>query len=144
MTLALLLIVAFFALGLLAQGIIRTRICALCVAVSFTWASLLLAYWSGAAIDPAILGILMGGSTVGALYYLSARLQPTYAILKLPFFVTAAFAAYAMLRGAAALQWASVALIAGLWVVFGAVALSREHPGFRKATQKLIECCRNW
>lgn len=44
------------------------NLCAICVAVSLTWAALLIAWFAGVTIQPLTIGILMGMSVSGLMY----------------------------------------------------------------------------
>ncbi|MEK7606964.1 MAG: hypothetical protein AAB444_02115 [Patescibacteria group bacterium] len=58
----------FFALSRIFWVIFRAHVCAICAAVSLTWAGFLYAYLSGRSVDPLVLALLMGGSVVGLMY----------------------------------------------------------------------------
>lgn len=145
MTLALLLILSFFALGMLVSSLTRYEVCALCIGISFTWLTLLGLHWSGTRlIDPIVLALLMGGSAVGLMYYLAARAPARYSLFKLPFLVSVLLAVYGVLRGIGAMQWTPIMLVVGLWIAFGVLHVWRENPRLRRVGERLIACCKNW
>ena len=145
MTLALLLVLGFFALGMLVRSFTRYEICALCAGISLAWLMLLGMHWSGTRlIDPVVLAVLMGGSAVGLMYYLAARAPARYSLFKLPFLVSALLAVYGVVRGAAAVEGTGIVLVVGLWIAFGALYVWRENPRLRRMSERLIACCKNW
>lgn len=145
MTPALLLVLAFFVAALLAQRALGRPACALCAAVSLSWITLGVLHWSGVrAADPVLLALLMGGSAVGLMYYLAARLPDRYALFRLPFLMSVLWAVYGALRGTAALRWADAALLLALWAAFGAVHAWRDHPRIRAIGARLLACCKDW
>ena len=58
----------FFALSRIFWVVFRAHVCAICAAVSLTWAGFLYAYLSGRSVDSLVLAMLMGGSVVGLMY----------------------------------------------------------------------------
>lgn len=133
-------ILFFAALGLKA---IFKNLCALCFAFAGTWAILILAdFFFKIPIDPVILGIYMGGSNVGLMYYLYSKLPEELSILKLPFLVTFFFLVYSFLSFT--LDKASVLAVVSSWSVFLFIFLSKNFPKFKNFARKVIECCKNW
>lgn len=53
----------------------KLKICAICAAVSLTWVSLIILKLIGYTIDKLILGILMGQSIVGIMYYIEKKMK---------------------------------------------------------------------
>lgn len=111
------------------------KVCALCASISVTWVTLLALFYIGKSIDPVSIGILMGGSIVGAMYFLERKLPESYQVFKLPFFLTLFSMAYLVLGGFFIFQPFIILIV--LWIMV--VAL--KHKGIRK---RMIECCKNW
>lgn len=122
-----------FALALRRQF---TELCAICFAV-------LLAWIIGLAIgfDPLILGMLMGGSAVGLLYYLGKRLPERFHVFKLPYLLTALTLIFLVLKKE--VEPVSFLTLAGIWILFAFLYFSRDG-GAREWFRKMVECCRNW
>lgn len=74
--LSIIILYFLFALGSKTiKKIVGKKICAICVAVSLTWFSLLVLKWLGFKIDPLVIAILMGQSIVGIMYKLEEYFQ---------------------------------------------------------------------
>ncbi|MEX0672728.1 MAG: hypothetical protein WDZ82_01255 [Candidatus Paceibacterota bacterium] len=140
-------IIALFLGGLAAKSLFP-GLCALCFATAGTWLlGLSVFVFSLEAslgiqeIDPVMLAVLMGGSAVGLLYYLSARLPEQYGFFKLPFLLTLFWLVYLML--AHEHMFGAAILVAGVWAVFiGMFSLKDTHT--RQWVTKIIACCRDW
>jgi len=137
------LLVGFFLLGILARKITGKNICALCGAVSLTWVTMLVMYWLGKDVDLLILGVLMGGSAVGFMYYLGTKVPEKCEILKFPFLLTLFWIFYRVLRGFEDVATESI-ILTGLWIIFGSIFLLYTNNQLRAIGKKLIECCKNW
>ena len=55
--------------------VIKIKICAICGAVSLTWIILLILKFIGYEIESLLLGILLGQSVVGIMYYLEDKIK---------------------------------------------------------------------
>lgn len=67
-------ILALAGIGWRLGTLLNRKVCPICVGVSGTWLIMLFLRFFGTAIDPVILGILMGGSVVGIAYQGEKRL----------------------------------------------------------------------
>ena len=139
----LILIVAIFFLTLGFKRVF-SNLCAICLAVFFTWLiGLILFFWDQnfIEIDSLALALLMGGSAVGFMYYLSGALPEKFLVFRLPYLLTAFTLFYFILN--LTFDFSTVALLIIFWVIFGLVFLFRN-----KITgewfKKIIECCKNW
>lgn len=112
------------------------RLCAICFAVSVTWAAGLVLR-----SDPTILAILMGGSAVGLMYYLAGVLPRRFMVFKLPYLVTAFVLIFFVLR--AEFDPPSLLALLGVWILFGLMFLFRDGRT-RAWFKKVVECCKNW
>ena len=140
------LLCSFFVLALIVRSVIKLNICALCVAVSGTWIVLLVRYTLTGTSDPVAIGILLGGSAVGGMYYISARLPERFHILKFPFLITAFWIIYRILQipSGGNINKEIITLLT-LWLVFGIVfAAHKKKSRLRGIAKTLIACCREW
>lgn len=143
MSLVLLLLIAFFVASIVAQKISGKIFCAICVSVSLTWLILLVMYFNSYRIDPLILGILMGGSAVGLMYYLFRENNP-FQIFKFPFLVFSFWLIYLLvgdLRGGLSRD---LLIVGALWLVFIIVYFFNENGYWKEWSRRIIECCKNW
>jgi len=141
----LILVVALFPIGILLRKTFP-RLCALCFATALSWGiGLVYITTNGAGVTSAdllALGILMGGSAVGGMYYLFSNVSEEKQLFKLPYLVTAFVLVYAVL-----LRKPSVEMAAGIgmvWLLFLALYGSRNVAYLKKSIRQIIECCKNW
>lgn len=134
---------AIFVAGIVVQNITRVKFCAVCVAISSTWIILLGLRLLGYAINPAIIGVLMGESVVGLYYLLEKKLPPAWQLFRWPTLITMTVIAYLIvgIRGGAVRAIMSLALI---WIAFGVIHSFRHYAAIKKITERIIACCRDW
>lgn len=132
-----------FILFVALRSIFKMHICALCAAVSTTWILLLALLYTGREIDPILIGILMGGSAVGLMYYLENKIPERYHIFKFPFLITLVLPIYLLLAQDTGNSRLYIGL-ASLWTVFIALYFLRHRKNFKSTVKRLIECCKNW
>lgn len=118
------------------------RMCALCLAVSMTWAGLLGARWLGVFQDTALLALLMGSTVLGVYYTVEDRVRRSLQLFRLPFYLTLVMAAYMLVT--LAVPVGAVVLLAGLWTVFGLLFLYRENDRIQDHVDAVIDCCGGW
>lgn len=143
MSLMLLLLIAFFIASIALQRISGKSFCAMCVSVSLTWLILLVMYLNYYQIDPLILGILMGGSAVGLMYYLFRENNP-FQIFKFPFLVSLFWLIYLLVGNSRNELDKNFLIIGFLWFIFIIIYLFNEKRGWKEWARRIIECCRNW
>jgi cbb3-type cytochrome oxidase subunit 1 len=80
----LLVITAISLFLLLLKSKLQVRICAICLAVSLTWAGLLAAYHMGWFGNGLLLGLLMGQSITGIYYLLEKHASEPLLLFRLP------------------------------------------------------------
>ena len=143
MTPIVLLIIGLFAIALVVRQITSFKICALCFAVSASWLVGLADYFSKRIIfdNPIVLAILMGGSAVGLMYYLSRVSPNKFSFFKFPYFITALLLIDFVFRREATAP--AVLLIVGIWLVFFLIFIFR-NKNTKNWFQKILECCKNW
>ncbi len=144
------IVVVFIGMALLfgAVVLIRSRSglqwCAICVAVSLTWLTLLLLFWTGRFRNVPLLALLMGQSVVGAFYFVEKQVPEPWRVFRLPFLLTLTAAAYSVLVW----RWTVLAPVYGLllffWLTFLGLFLVRTNRMWRDVFQRLIDCCRGW
>lgn len=138
------LLIGFFFLGLLVRNSVYKNLCALCLSVSLTWLVLLSGYWLNSSGDPVLLGLLLGGSTVGGIYYLSAKTDKKYQIFKFPLLISFFWVAYQLIVGLSAVLLQEVLFLLGLWVFFIIVFIFYTNQKWQNLGKRIIECCKNW
>ncbi len=118
------------------------KLCALCLAVSMTWAGLLIAYWIGVFHDTALLGLLMGSTVLGIFYTVEDRLDGAVELFRLPVYLTLLTGAYILMT--ATVDAALFTAIALLWTGFGLLYLYREDERVHEHVRRIIDCCKDW
>ena len=146
MTALLALIVVFFPIGILLRKAFP-NLCALCFAVSAAWLIGLLSPIMDGFVTPSLfnstsLGILMGGSAVGGMYYIFSKLAEEKQLFKLPYVITAFALISTVLTGEVIGE--VVAGIVALWLVFFLLYAGRNNARFKGSIKRVIECCKNW
>ena len=124
------------------RSLFNLKICALCGAVSSTWIVLLVMFYVGLFNNPVLLGILMGGSIVGAMYLLEQKLPEHFQIFKFPFFLTFVSATYFVILQSFAFEAVVVPFL--LWVCMGVIYAGRNNNSLKTLGRKIIKCCKNW
>lgn len=143
MSLALTLLVVFFIFTLIWQKMSGKNFCAMCISVSLTWLVLLFLYFSYGGIDPLTIGILMGGSAVGFIYYLF-RNDNDSQLFKFPFLITVFWLIYIIISAPYSGWLREFLIIGGVWVFFVIIYVSYKNEYIKGVGRKIIECCRNW
>lgn len=142
-TTVLIVLAVLFILFIALRSVSKIKICALCAAVSTTWLLLLTFLYMGKEVDPVLIGILMGSSAVGLMYYLENKLPERYYLFKFPFLITLILLIYLLLAQDAGDSRSYIDLTS-LWTVFIALYFLRHNKNFKGTVKKLIECCKNW
>jgi hypothetical protein len=132
-----------FVLSLLAQSFTRLKFCAVCVTISLTWLTLLIAWLVGYPIDPMLIGVLMGESVVGLYYLIEKKARVDWHIFRWPYLVTMTVLVY-LVVGVRSGVWQALILLALIWIVWGSVFVLRKYPSVKKITERLLACCRDW
>lgn len=129
------IISVLFVIGLLLRSFLP-RLCAICFAVSLTWLYGLYVGW-----DVTILALLMGGSSVGFMYYLANVLPERFAVFKLPYLLTAFTVVFLVLK--MEFDRSTFLILLGMWLLFGLLFIFRDT-GAKIWFRKMVECCKNW
>ncbi|MBS3903606.1 MAG: hypothetical protein KGZ30_04530 [Anaplasmataceae bacterium] len=139
----LLLLTLFFIIGFVVRNFFWKNLCALCFSVSLTWVVLVYGYWLKGAGDPVVLGILLGGSAVGGVYYLFSKIGERYQIFKFPLLLSTFWFVYQLFGFSNTLR-EEITLIAVLWSVFLIIFIFYTNQKWRSFGRKIIDCCKNW
>lgn len=142
LAIALLSILVFFAGFLLLRTYTSWSVCALCAAVSGTWIVLLILLYMDFTIDPLVVGILMGGSGVGAMYLLEDKLNERYYIFCIAFLATMIAGAYLLITELFAVD--AVVILLLLWIGSLGLFLRQDSGKLKGVVAKIIKCCKNW
>lgn len=121
------------------------KICPLCAGVAGTWIWLLIGRAFGYFAEPAILGILMGGSVVGILYQAERRFSQFQSLLVKIVFVSLGFLAAYHLIFAQWLSLVSVLFILGIivFILFATFSAkdSEQNQVVEELKRKMKNCC---
>lgn len=143
MSLATLLLIAYFALALIVQKITSKAFCAMCVSVTLSWLTLLILDFKSIYTNPLIIGILMGGSAVGLVYYLF-RGKSNLEMFKFPLLISLFWLVYSLLQDSSLLWVRDASILGGLWVFFIFIHMFYQNGKMRDWGKRIIECCKNW
>ena len=122
---------------------IKDKLCAVCLAVSLTWLTLLILYFNGQWQNASLLALLMGQSVVGVFYWLQAKKTAGRRLAQLPILLTLTWLAY-LPFGEFADIWRTAILIAAVWLVICALYVYRHNRRLAGLVDKLIKCCKQW
>lgn len=143
LAIGLLAIAGLFGLLLAAKQIAKNlKYCAICLAVSLTWLSLLVLFWSDVFDDQVLVAVLMGQSSLGLYYLFEKHVPKELLVFRLPLLITLALVAYSLLTLSLALD--AVIIAVGLWLVIGVLYGMRANPEIKNKVKALIECCSGW
>lgn len=122
---------------------LKIKLCAICTAVSLTWFGLLIAYALDWHQDILLIGILMGGSVVGAMYkvgeYLKRKKLQNYWLAKLFIVIFGFSGVYLFLYN----DWDKVVFLLVAAVLFGFLGLFFIKPKNQADDKdnRLDNCC---
>lgn len=141
---ALILLLSSFLLALAIRTVTGLKICALCASVTLTWLLLLMVQVSRGGVDPILLALLMGGSVVGLMYYISSKVPERYHVVKFAFLITLFWLLRLLIGGTSNALAKEAFLIVIVWIGSIGVLLAYTNGTFKEMGTKLIECCKNW
>ena len=142
LSIVLIAIIVLFAIFIVIRSVFSVNVCALCASVSTTWIVLLVLLYTGSVIDPLLIGILMGGSIVGVMYFLEEKLPEAYALFKLPFYVTLVVLVYGLL--AERVVYLALVILGVMWLFSLVLFVKKDTEHFKALGNKIINCCKNW
>lgn len=134
---------AFFALGIVVQSLTRLKFCAVCVAISLSWVTLLTMKLGGFAVSPTIIGILMGESVVGMYFFLEKRVPEALQLFRWPYLITATVVVL-WVAGEQRGGKRALLLLLFIWITYVLIFMFRNNIYFKKITERLLACCRDW
>ncbi len=118
------------------------KICAICVAVSLTWVSLLALSIFGYIDDMLIIGILMGQSSLGIYYLLEKKSPKDLLVFRLPVLLTLTLLVFTVVSASWYLDaWLLVLVI---WLGVGLLYVYRNSEWAKGKVKSMIECCSDW
>lgn len=141
-TLILIWMVVLFAALVALQAIPGLKFCALCGTVLITWLVLLIPFYLKNSIDPVLVGLLMGGSVVGGMYLLEAKLPEKYHLFKLPYYLTLVSVGYLLLTKEFLFELMLVVVF--VWVFAVLIFVAGKFGRLKNFGKRIIECCKNW
>lgn len=139
---------ALAGIGWRAGTLLNRKVCPICVGVSGTWLIMLFLRFFGTAIDPVILGILMGGTVVGIAYTCEKRLakgrsQLLWKLLFIPFGFLFMFGV--IKYSAASILVSAAVLVLVVYIFLRVPAKTPAHTAPQKDAEaieeKLNNCC---
>jgi hypothetical protein len=136
----LLTITGLFVLVLGARKALPIKVCALCISVVLTWASLLVLYHAGHFHNVALLALLMGQSVTGFFYFVQKRVAPMLRVFTLPFFLTLTTLFYFAITPTRDILPTALILL-GLWLMAYVIFSWRNDPGKKQVTDAAMNCC---
>lgn len=141
-TLVLLGIITLFTLVLILRSITSLPLCALCTAVSITWGVLVVLLYTGHTTDPTLIGILMGGSIVGLVYFLQQKIHSNYKIFTFPLFLTLISFTYTLIEKTIATN--TLIILSLIWILMIGIHVFQNNTYLNTIGKKIVACCKNW
>ena len=143
LALAILAITGLFGLLLVAKQALKLRkLCAICAAVSSTWAALLGLSWLELFNNRLIIGILIGQSSLAAYYWLDKRAAKELRVFRLPVLLTLVLVTFSLV--ALSLPLDALLIVGSVWLAVGLSYAYRKNPAVKNKFKALVECCSNW
>lgn len=124
------------------QTVSNFKYCAICLAVSVTWFTLLILFWFELFENQLLIAILMGQSSLGLYYLLEKRAPNRLLVFRLPVLVSLIMIVYTTL--AQALYIDALLIVASIWIIFSLLYVYRTNERIRNKTKAFIECCGDW
>ena len=121
---------------------IKEKFCVICVAVSLTWAVLLILYWLKIFDNVIIIALLLGESILGIFYLVEDKFR-VMRFFRLPFLLTLILIGYYLLVGLEDL-FNSIIFLAVLWGLFVLVYSYKNNKKIGLLVDKIIKCCKEW
>lgn len=123
------------------------HLCAICFALSSAWIIVFLYILIKERVgfneaDMVAIGIFMGGSAVGSMYYLFSNLKEEKQLLKLPYILTLFTLIHMLLIRE--YFWLMIISNLVLWLIFYSLYFIKNKGYFQKIIREIIECCKNW
>jgi len=139
----LLIAVLFVVLLLVKKTASKTvKICAVCLAVTISWVSLLAMLSIGYIDDELVVGILMGQSSLGVYYLLEKKVPSELLVFRLPTLLTLTLLVFTAVS--ATWQVDAWLLVGVIWFVVGLLYFYRNNEWAKGKVKSMIECCSDW
>lgn len=140
----LLALVFLFIVGIFVKKFF-SKLCAICFSVSATWLiglGYMVFYNSTEIINTTALGILMGGSAVGGMYFIFQHDNTIkWEVFKFPYLSTAFAIIYFVLTWS--IESIILIFLGALWIIFFLIYFLRDRQS-SNWFKKIVECCKNW
>ncbi len=138
---AIIMVLGFFSLFLVAKRTIGKEFCVLCASVTATWVVLLIGVIINLWADKMVIGVLMGTSLTGAYYFLESKVDKEKFVFKLPFFITGLAMIFSIVSDSVPYLWAVVIV---LWMISVVLYLYRSDKKIKSLFYTIVECCKKW
>lgn len=135
-------VVLLFAVFLGIKKISAFTICAICLAVSVTWAWLFITQKAMLTNEPALLAILMGESALGVYYLVEKKVARQFTIFRLPFLLTLTLVVYTAVTFT--VQIPTYIFVASVWAAFLLIYMYRYNDHANRIIKSLADCCGKW
>ncbi len=123
---SLMVIAGLFMFFVFVKEVTKLKFCALCVAVSLTWVSLLVLWKVDVFHQSLVLGVLIGESVFGFYHLVEKKTAEDYHLFRLPFLLTLTAGAFLLLG--VSFPWSSLAASLGLlWLGTLALFVGRKN-----------------
>ncbi len=142
---SLLELVGVFIVVLIGKKIVPERTkewCAICIANTITWLTLLLLYQFNMYTNIILIALMMGLTLLGLYYTFEKMVSAPLLVLRLPLLLILIFGGYSILTKTVDFQ--GLLLVAGIWVIFLILYAYRQNPSFKTTITHLVECCKKW
>ncbi len=140
---SLVVIAGLFILFVFVKEVTKLKFCALCVAVSLTWISLLVLWKFDLFDQPLVLGVLIGESVFGVYHLVEKKTAEGYHLFRLPFFLTLTAVAFILLE--VSFPWSLLVVFLGLlWLGALTLFVGRKKKRIGDIAKRLIACCKDW
>jgi hypothetical protein len=123
------------------ERLIKHPLCAICVAVSVTWLTLLALNIIGAFDDKVLIALLMGQTIIGLYYLIEQKAAEQLMVFRLPLLLTLTAAGYSIIIGRH--SYTTMGFLAVVWGAFLVIFAFKDR-GTRAWFNRAVECCKRW
>ena len=137
--------VLFFAILIIKQFLgkkIKDKICAICLAVSITWISLLTFRYFYNSGNLILISLLVGMTILGIYYLIEKTVGKELTLFRLPFLLSLLSAGYFAITLENIFK--ELYFLTGIWLLFGLIYSYRNNLHLKNFINKIVECCKKW
>ena len=116
--------------------------CAICLANTFTWLTLLVMYQYSLYTNLTLIALMMGLTTLGLYYTIEKVVSRPLLLFRLPFLLTLIAMGHTIL--AKSVDFQATLLVGAVWIIFTLLYAYRQSPLLQTTITKLVECCKKW